>query len=36
VPGELYGLRIPGERAVYEATRGPPSSLADIARNLDG
>lgn len=36
VPGELYGLRIPGERAVYEATRGPPSSLADIARDLDG
>ncbi|WP_435074631.1 DUF7112 family protein [Halorubrum sp. HHNYT27] len=36
VPGELYGLRIPGERAVYEATRGPPSSLSDIARDLDG
>jgi hypothetical protein len=36
VPGELYGLRIPGERVVYDATRGPPSSLADIARDLDG
>ena len=36
VPGELYGLRIPGERAMYEATRGPRSSLADIARDLDG
>jgi hypothetical protein len=36
VPGELYGLRIPGERAVYEANRGPRSSLSDIARDLDG
>ncbi|MUW15117.1 hypothetical protein GJ633_10950 [Halorubrum sp. CBA1125] len=36
VPGELYGLRNPGERTVYEATRGPRSSLADIARDLDG
>jgi hypothetical protein len=36
VPGELYGLRIPGERTVYEVTRGPRSSLADIARDLDG
>ena len=36
VPGELYGLRIPGERAVYDANRGPRSSLADIARDLDG
>lgn len=36
VPGELYGLRIPGERTVYEANRGPRSSLADIARDLDG
>ncbi|MES3161911.1 MAG: hypothetical protein PPP55_10145 [Halorubrum sp.] len=35
VPGELYGLRIPGERTVYDATRGPRSSLADIARDLD-
>jgi len=36
VPGELYGLRIPGERTVYEANRGPRSSLSDIARDLDG
>ncbi|GAB7008946.1 DUF7112 family protein [Halorubrum trueperi] len=36
VPGELYGFRIPGERTVYEANRGPRSSLADIARDLDG
>ncbi|MGQ3329701.1 DUF7112 family protein [Halorubrum sp. FL23] len=36
VAGEQYGLRIPGERTVYEATRGPRSSLSDIARNLDG
>lgn len=36
VPGELYGLRAPGERVVYDATRGPRSSLADIARDLDG
>ena len=35
VSGELYGLRIPGERTVYEANRGPQSSLADIARDLD-
>ena len=36
VPGELYGLRVPGDRTVYEATRGPRSSLSDIARDLDG
>jgi hypothetical protein len=30
-----YGLRAPGERATYEGGR-PDSSLADIARNLDG
>jgi hypothetical protein len=35
VPGELYGLRVPGERTVYDATRGPRSSLADIARDVD-
>ena len=35
VPGELYGLRTPGERTVYEATRGPRSSLADIARDVE-
>ena len=31
-----YGLRSPGERVVYTATDAPDSSLADIARNLDG
>lgn len=36
VPGELYGLRAPGERVVYDATRGPRSSLADIADDVDG
>jgi len=36
VPGELYGLRIPGDRTVYDANRGPRSSLADIARDVDG
>ncbi len=36
VPGELYGLRIPGDRTIYEANRGPRSSLSDIARDLDG
>jgi len=35
-PGELFGVRRPGERTVYEAASGPPSSLADIARDLDG
>ncbi|MFC5279085.1 hypothetical protein ACFPM1_10000 [Halorubrum rubrum] len=35
VPGDLYGLRIPGTRAVYDADRGPRSSLSDIARDLD-
>lgn len=35
-PGELFGIRLPGERSVYEVTTGPPSSLADIARDLDG
>ncbi|ELZ39445.1 DUF7112 family protein [Halorubrum tebenquichense] len=35
VPGELYGLRIPGDRTVYDANRGPRSSLADIARDVD-
>ncbi|MBP1923558.1 hypothetical protein J2751_002601 [Halorubrum alkaliphilum] len=36
VPNELYGLRIPGDRTMYDVKRGPPSSLADIARDLDG
>ena len=35
VSGEQYGLRIPGERTVYDASRGPRSSLADIARDVD-
>jgi hypothetical protein len=34
--GFLYGLRKPGERVVYDATESPDSSLADIARDLDG
>lgn len=34
-PEFLYGLRAPGERAVYEATERPNQSLADIARSLD-
>ena len=34
--GHKYGLRSPGTRVVYTATDGPDSSLADIARNLDG
>lgn len=36
VPGDQYGLRVPGERTVYDARRGPRSSLADIAEDLDG
>jgi hypothetical protein len=35
-PGHKYGLRSPGARVVYTATDAPDSSLADIARNLDG
>ena len=35
-PGELYGVRAPGERVVYEASRGPDESLASIAEDLDG
>lgn len=36
VSGESYGLRLPGERTLYDVKRGPRSSLADIARGLDG
>ncbi len=36
VPGEAYGLRVPGERVVYDVRRGPRSSLSDIAEGLDG
>jgi len=35
-PGFAYGLRRPGERVVYAAADPPRSSLADIARDLDG
>lgn len=31
----LYGLRAPGERAVYEAKEPPSDSLSSIAENLD-
>lgn len=34
-PGVCYGLRVPGERTVYEAVEAPSGSLADIARSLD-
>ncbi|MFB6135282.1 MAG: hypothetical protein ABEJ04_00810 [Halobacteriaceae archaeon] len=34
--GYRYGLRGPGEEAVYEAPGTPDESLADIARDLDG
>lgn len=34
-PGFKFGLRAPGERAVYEATEPPKDSLADIARRLE-
>jgi hypothetical protein len=36
VPGTLYGLRVPGVRAVYEATEPPSDSLSAIAESLDG
>lgn len=35
IPGEQYGLRLPGERTVYDVVRGPRSSLTDIAERLD-
>lgn len=35
-PGHLYGVRVPGRRAVYEATSPPDDSLASIAERLDG
>lgn len=35
VEGEQYGLRAPGERAVYQTVEGPPDSLASIAEDLD-
>lgn len=33
--GFLYGLRVPGERVVYDDPDPPDRSLADIARNLE-
>lgn len=33
---DQLGLRLPGERVVYDAPSGPADSLADIARDLDG
>lgn len=33
-PGDVYGLRVPGKRAVYEVARGPDDSLAAIADEL--
>lgn len=35
-PGFMYGLRPPGQRVVYAAQDPPSSSLADIARDIDG
>ena len=35
VAGEQYGLRAPGERAVYTVRQGPRDSLASIADGLD-
>lgn len=34
--GFMYGLRRPGERVVYDAADPPDSTLADIARDIDG
>lgn len=33
--GFAYGLRAPGERAVYDAVEPPSEGLADIARSLE-
>lgn len=35
-PGFCYGLRVPGERAVYAAVEPPEDGLASIARRLEG
>lgn len=35
-PGDAYGLRLPGDRTVYDVDAGPRDSLADIARDVDG
>lgn len=34
--GFHYGLRVPGERTVYDVLRRPDAGLRDIARDLDG
>ena len=34
-PGDAYGLRTPGEEAVYEVERGPAESLRRIAEDLE-
>lgn len=36
VPGEQYGLRAPGEEAVYTVRQGPSKGLQDIARDVEG
>jgi hypothetical protein len=36
VDGEQYGLRAPGEDAVYRVTDSPDDSLASIAEDVDG
>lgn len=36
VPGDVYGVRVPGKRAVYSVSESPGGSLQDIAENLDG
>lgn len=36
VDGEQYGLRSPGERAVYSVVEQPDDSLASIAEDVDG
>lgn len=36
VPDFLFGLRPPGSTAIYEAVEPPPSSLSNIAAELDG
>jgi hypothetical protein len=34
-PGDLYGLRAPGDRAVYEAAPGPDDALSSIAAAVE-
>lgn len=35
-PGDLYGLRGPGDRTVYGAAPGPDDALSAIAERVDG